>query len=382
MCLVVWWGSPSHGRGHRFDTCRAHHKPPAQRPWRRTTPPSAARSPCGGCRPPWRRCPPALGKPSSPRPRTRQRSALALRSRGPQRGPATFSASLARPTPTGPAGTAGVRSDAADAFAPAEAGPRPAPGDLPPRRPVPRDRVRRHRPCFGPAATRHRHRPHQTPSCRPACPSPGRGRPGPPPGRPHDRRHPARIAMATTINPRLGRVEVAKLRASTLDGFYADLRAHGGRCQVCWARLRRGLPALRDGERYDAFRRPGAVHAGDCVAGRPLSPATIRRTHGVLSAALALARRWELVDRNPARDASPPKVRRPEVRPPAPGQVARLLAAALEADFEWAVWLRLDAVTGARRGEVCAIRRHKLDLASGELRMDRAIIHAKGADGR
>ncbi len=192
----------------------------------------------------------------------------------------------------------------------------------------------------------------------------------------------ARIAIATTINPRLGAVEVAKLRAATLDGFYADLRAHGGRCQVCWARLRRGLPALRDGERYDAFRRPGAVHAGDCVAGRPLAPSTIRRIHGVLSAALGLARRWDLVARNSARDASPPKVRRSEVRPPAAGQVARLLAAALEADFEWAVWLRLDAVTGARRGEVCAIRRHKLDLASGELRMDRAIIHAKGPDGR
>src|SRR6266511_221460 len=29
MYLVGWWGSPSHGRGHRFDTCRAHHKPPA-----------------------------------------------------------------------------------------------------------------------------------------------------------------------------------------------------------------------------------------------------------------------------------------------------------------------------------------------------------------
>ncbi len=192
----------------------------------------------------------------------------------------------------------------------------------------------------------------------------------------------ARIAMATTINPRLGQVEVAKIRASTLDAFYADLRAHGGRCQVCWARLRRGLQPLRDGERYDAFRRPGAVHAGDCVAGRPLAPSTIRRTHGVLSAALGLARRWELVDRNPARDASPPKVRRSEVRPPAAGQVAQLLAAALEQDFEWAVWLRLDAVTGARRGEVCAIRRHKLDMASGELRMDRAIVHAKGADGR
>jgi integrase len=191
----------------------------------------------------------------------------------------------------------------------------------------------------------------------------------------------ARIAIQTTINPRLGQVEVAKLRPSALDAFYSDLRGHGGKCQVCWARLRRDLPALRDGERYDAFRRPGQTHRGDCVVGRPLKPSTIRRTHGVLSAALALARRWDLVDRNPARDASPPKVQRPEIRPPGSDDVGRLLDAAAEQDFEWFCWLRLDAMTGARRGELCAVRLSKLDWRSGELRMDRAIIHAKGPDG-
>jgi integrase len=62
--------------------------------------------------------------------------------------------------------------------------------------------------------------------------------------------------------------------------------------------------------------------------------------------------------------------------------VARLLAAAAERDPEWAVWLRLDAMTGARRGELCAIRISKIDWSTGELRMDRNIIHAKGPGGR
>jgi integrase len=61
--------------------------------------------------------------------------------------------------------------------------------------------------------------------------------------------------------------------------------------------------------------------------------------------------------------------------------VARLLVAGAEVDFEWLVWLRLDVVTGARRGEVCAVRINKLDWSTGELRMDRGIIHAKGPDG-
>jgi len=39
-------------------------------------------------------------------------------------------------------------------------------------------------------------------------------------------------------------------------------------------------------------------------------------------------------------------------------------------------------MTGARRGELCAIRINKLDWSTGELRMDRNIIHAKDARGR
>jgi integrase len=71
------------------------------------------------------------------------------------------------------------------------------------------------------------------------------------------------------------------------------------------------------------------------------------------------------------RDANVPKVPKSEIRPPAHDDVVRLLAGAAGLDFEWLIWLRLDAMTGARRGEVCAVRINKLDFASGELRMDR-----------
>jgi integrase len=228
----------------------------------------------------------------------------------------------------------------------------------------------------------------------------------------------ARQMVATTINPRIGCLEAVKLDEDVLNVFYDDLKARGWKCQRCWARLRRGLPALRDGEPYMTARpgprrrcgaprrngqpckkwtryqsgrcerhggeatnlEPDRVHQGDCRRGQPLKASSVRRVHSIISAALAGAPR-KLLDHNPAREASPPKLRRAEIRPPTHGDVARLLVAAAEVDFEWLVWLRLDVVTGARRGEVCAVRINKLDWSTGELRMDRNIIHAKGSDG-
>jgi integrase len=225
-------------------------------------------------------------------------------------------------------------------------------------------------------------------------------------------------SAAQTINPRIGRLEVTRLDEDVLNDLYDDLKAHGRKCQRCWARLRKGLPALRDGERYTTprpgrrrrcgaplpgggacrkwacyqsdrcerhngkpeRRNPDQAHRGDCVAGQPMAAGSVLRIHGILSAALAGAPR-KLLDHNPARDANAPKVPKSEIRPPAHDDVGRLLASAAELDFEWLVWLRLDAVTGARRGEVCAIRINKLDWSTGELRMDRGVIHAKGPDG-
>jgi integrase len=234
-----------------------------------------------------------------------------------------------------------------------------------------------------------------------------------------------RQMAATIINPRIGHLRVDRLDGDTLDGLYDDLRAHGRKCQRCWARLRAGLPALRDGEPYSTARpgprrrcgaprangqacrkwtryqsgrcerhggtpasaadaleaSPDRVHRGDCVAGQPMAPASVRRVHAVVSAALEGAPR-KLLASNPARDASPPKLRRSEIRPPTSDDVGRFLAAAAELDPEWAAWLRLAAMTGARRGEVCAIRVSKFDLAAGEVRMDRGIVHAKDPRGR
>lgn len=57
-----------------------------------------------------------------------------------------------------------------------------------------------------------------------------------------------------------------------------------------------------------------------------------------------------------------PAARQPEPEPPSPADVARLLTAAWEEDPPLAVYLWLAVTSGARRGGLCAVRWHRLDL--------------------
>lgn len=104
-----------------------------------------------------------------------------------------------------------------------------------------------------------------------------------------------------------------------------------------------------------------------------LSPASIRKAHNVVSRALTQAVKWRWIPDNPARRASPPKVPKPRVSPPDPAQVALLLRAADEHDADLGTFLRLAAVTGARRGELCALRWR--DVANGTVNIERGLVH-------
>ena len=94
----------------------------------------------------------------------------------------------------------------------------------------------------------------------------------------------------------------------------------------------------------------------------------MRRIHGVLRRALAQGVKWGKLASNPAVNASPPRVPAPELSPPAPAEVARLFELAAAEDPPLAVLLALAASTGARRGELVALRWSDVDLdARGRL---------------
>ncbi len=147
-----------------------------------------------------------------------------------------------------------------------------------------------------------------------------------------------------TLRPALGDLPLRKLqhRVDVLDRLYTHLR----RCnQLC------------DGRR------------GEGHVCKPMTASAVRRVHAILSAALNYAVSWGWIERNPADYAHPPKVARRRAAPPSPEQVAQLLNAAAARDEEVAAFLWLAVTTGARRGELVALRWSHVDLERGVLRL-------------
>src|ERR1039458_6192997 len=97
-----------------------------------------------------------------------------------------------------------------------------------------------------------------------------------------------------------------------------------------------------------------------------------------MGAALTQAEKWDLVERNVARRASPPPVHAAVVAPPSPKDVQALLVAAEKVDPGLAVLLLLAALTGARRGELCALRWSDIDLKAGTLTIARSVYETAG----
>jgi integrase len=147
--------------------------------------------------------------------------------------------------------------------------------------------------------------------------------------------------MESAIIPGIGVIPAAKLTPSDLDSFYRQLLKHG------------------------------AGHG-------PYAPATIRRVHGIVRRALTQGVRWGWISHNPAIDASPPRVTAKELRPPTPEQVVHLFRLAKETDPALATFVLLAASTGARRGELIALRWSDVDLNRAILTIERGIVLADG----
>lgn len=129
----------------------------------------------------------------------------------------------------------------------------------------------------------------------------------------------------------------------------------------------RDLTTVAIDEFYVRLRTDGRLD------GQSLSVGTVRRVHAVLHRALAQAMRWDWIWTNPAAAANKPAEEPTELRPPTPAQVNALLAHAA-ADPAFQLFLVLAATTGARRGELLALRWADIDLARGSISVQRALI--------
>jgi integrase len=138
------------------------------------------------------------------------------------------------------------------------------------------------------------------------------------------------------IRPALGGVRLDKLGSDTLDAWYRKWLAEG------------------------------------------LSPGTVHHLHAILSAALNQAVKWGWIDRSPAARSSPPPLRQTPMKIPTPEQLNQLHRAAAGVDQVLATAIALAALTGARRGELAALRWSDVDLLAGRVRIARSLTVVGG----
>jgi integrase len=136
------------------------------------------------------------------------------------------------------------------------------------------------------------------------------------------------------VLPHLGAVPVDRLRVQDLERWYVTLRNKG------------------------------------------LAPASIRKAHNIVRAALTQAVCWGWVQANVAALARPPVVAKPVVATPKPATVRRMLKADEHVTPEFGAYLRLAAVTGARPGELLGLRWPDIDWGAAELHIRRRVVRA------
>ena len=140
------------------------------------------------------------------------------------------------------------------------------------------------------------------------------------------------------VRPEFGDIELKTLTAYDLDAFYGRLRRRA----------------------------------------RPLSSASVRRVHALLSAALHQGEKWGWVESSVARQASPPPVRSKEPDTPEADEVLKIIAEADRSDPVMAALLATGALTGARRGELCALRWSDVDDEAAALTIGRSVFDQPG----
>ncbi len=109
-----------------------------------------------------------------------------------------------------------------------------------------------------------------------------------------------------------------------------------------------------------------------------LAPATVRQAHAIIRRAFRQAVLWGWIATNPAINATPPRIAKSKPSPPDVGQVGALLQRAGESDPELSRFLHVAATTGARRGEVCALRWKNFDTVLRSLTIEHSIVDLPG----
>lgn len=109
-----------------------------------------------------------------------------------------------------------------------------------------------------------------------------------------------------------------------------------------------------------------------------LAPTTVRKQHAYMSGALKQAVKWGILPRNQASNATAPSTKHKRIRPPKVDAVRLMMAEAERTNPLFATALAIGAVTGARRGELCALRWSHIDWPEHTLSFEESVTFVDG----
>ena len=110
-----------------------------------------------------------------------------------------------------------------------------------------------------------------------------------------------------------------------------------------------------------------------------LSETTVHHLHAIISAACKRAVKWGWISVAPTVNASPPPLRLKEIKVPEASTVDQFYRIALASqDSMLATAIALAALTGARRGELCALRWSDIELEGRALTISRSLSPVEG----
>lgn len=108
----------------------------------------------------------------------------------------------------------------------------------------------------------------------------------------------------------------------------------------------------------------------------PLSSKTVLEHHRLISTIMAQAEKEMLVPFNPAAKATPPKVQRTAPNYYQPETISQILDALDAAPLKWKAVTYLLIDTGCRRGEAAGVKWSSIDLDSGIMVIERALLYS------
>jgi integrase len=167
------------------------------------------------------------------------------------------------------------------------------------------------------------------------------------------------------IRPLLGELPLSRIDGQTLDSFYKQLRT----CRVHCRGKKFIQHRIKGDHRCDERCKPHVC--------RPLAAGSLRKIQAILNGAGKRAVRWGWLGRNPFELSEPIAAARPDPQPPTAEQAAVIVNKAWH-DLNWGMFVWLAMTTGARRGELCALRWNRINFEAAVLNI-RTSIGQRGA---